>query len=434
MRLQTLVCSALFICLASSLRAAPAPLYILTGQSNSLGAVKGSPASPDMLKRYQSSALLWNGNMNRDSGQCFETQRSWQPLNPQLPRYAGTLCMGPEYGFAAIMERRIPSLKGKLHIVKASLDGGGNHYWLRGGNAYNTLTNNIVESMKGQALKIAGLLYLQGESDAGEEISAAATRFPAFVKNLRSDLQAKGIQTKGLTRCVLGQPANWHGRDKDFKGKTTADELFKLTRKNKNIGWVYTRDLTKITRGDNMGVHYDGASQITIGARFAYAMLALKGHKLSSIRNATPDIPLNSPEAWWNGKTPEAQDVAIWDVSSLHGEETFRGKLSLAGLLIEDPFAGSVTLAADSPQSTLALGARGIRLKEGNLLLKGGRLLATSDQTWSIGDSHTLQLQNVTIDAAGHRITIDHPERLQADGCQVLNGSLQTPGGASLSL
>ena len=33
-------------------------VYILTGQSNSLGAVKGSPASPEQLEKYSSKGLL----------------------------------------------------------------------------------------------------------------------------------------------------------------------------------------------------------------------------------------------------------------------------------------------------------------------------------------------------------------------------------------
>ena len=36
------------------------------------------------------------------------------------------------------------------------------------------------------------------------------------------------------------------------------------------MGYVPTRDLPKLTAGDNMGVHYSGKAQISIGARFAY--------------------------------------------------------------------------------------------------------------------------------------------------------------------
>lgn len=50
-----------------------------------------------------------------------------------------------------------------------------------------------------------------------------------------------------------------------------------LARANDNMGWVPTRDLAKITSGDNMGVHYDGKSQITIGARYAYEAARLAG-------------------------------------------------------------------------------------------------------------------------------------------------------------
>lgn len=37
-----------------------------------------------------------------------------------------------------------------------------------------------------------------------------------------------------------------------------------------SLGYAPTRDLPKLTAGDQMGVHYNGQSQISIGARFAY--------------------------------------------------------------------------------------------------------------------------------------------------------------------
>lgn len=431
-----LACSLLLLtCLCSVLAAAPAPLYIVTGQSNSLGAVKGTPAPSALLERYQSSAYLWNGNMNRDSGECFEKQPEWRPVAPQLPNYAGHPCMGPEYGFAAMMERRLPALKSKLHITKASLDGGGNSYWLKGGNAYNTLLQVIRDSIKNSdtPLKLAGLLYLQGESDSGKEIAYAAARFPALVKNLKGDLQSSGIHARGLSRCVIGQPANWHGKDKEFNGKTTASELHQLARKNKNIGWVYTRDLTKITQGDGMGVHYDGTSQITIGARFAYAMLLQQGQKLGAIRNDTPNVSLNTPSAWWNGKVPSENDIACWDVASAHGEDQLFGKLTVRGIRIEDPFGGQATLTA-TPSGMLALGNGGIELQQGSLLLRDIRLLVTADQRWEIAEGQTLELQHVTIDAAGRHITISNPERLKTDGCRIINGNLHSPDGNTIPL
>ena len=44
-----------------------------------------------------------------------------------------------------------------------------------------------------------------------------------------------------------------------------------------SLGYAPTRDLPKLTAGDQMGVHYNGQSQIRIGARFAYEAARLAG-------------------------------------------------------------------------------------------------------------------------------------------------------------
>lgn len=347
--------------------------FLLTGQSNSLGAVKGSPASPELLRQYASEGRLWNGNMNRDTGECFEKNQQWQTVAPQLPRYNGSLCMGPEYGFASMLQRLRPGMG--ADIVKASLDGGGNRYWLPGGNAYKTLLDVAKRAMKAQKkpAPLTALLYLQGESDAGEEVTLARKRLEDLFKNMRKDLKKAGVNTAALKFCVVGEPANWHGEEKAAGGKTTAAELRKLAEDKKEFAWVRTRDLTKITSGDQMGVHYDGKSQITIGARFACALLALQGKMPAGLRGDAP-APLDKPAAWWGGKMPDKETVATWNVASANGADVLERPLAAKGLLVEDPFAGTVTVQGGG-KPLLALGEAGIELRGADLELQGVRLL-----------------------------------------------------------
>lgn len=350
-------------------------VYILTGQSNSLGAVKGSPASPELLQQYESAARLWNGNMNRDSGECFETNPQWETVAPQLPRYNGSLCMGPEYGFSAMMQRLSP--QSGTDIIKASLDGGGNHYWQPGGNAYNTLLAVVKRAMKEEkkAARISALLYLQGESDAGEEVSLARQRFLELVKNLKKDLKKAGVSTAGLKYCVIGEPANWHGQDKTVEGKTTAGELRSLADSRPDIGWVHTRDLTKITKGDTMGVHYDGKSQITIGARFACALLALQG-KIPAGMRGDAIAALDREDAWWGGRLPGKETIAVWNVASANTVEKLGGALSPKGIRVEDTFAGTLTIQGQG-QASLTVGSGGIELQGADLQLEQVKLTLT---------------------------------------------------------
>lgn len=383
-----LACAGLL--LGSPLAVAANYVYILTGQSNSLGAVKGSPATAEQLERYASECLLWSGNMERDSGKPFDASPSWQKVAPQLPSYSGSLCMGPEYGFAHMMQRRgwHCSAGNKVCIIKASLDGGGNSFWLPGKPAWTTLTKTVQAGLAALAGKtqVQALLYLQGESDKGVEITQAPARFTDLKARLQKEVK------KGLKYAVAGECATWNGRDeKDAKGNTTAELMHALAQKKKDIAWVRTRDLIKITAGDHMGVHYDGKSQLTIGARYAYAVAVQEKLPLGFVRGDAPDAALHTAAAWWGGKLPTAADVATWDISSCRGEEKLGKSLTVAGIVVEDPAAGSVTISTAAPSVALQVGAGGITLREGDLYINGA-LATTADQTWELAPGRSLKI------------------------------------------
>lgn len=402
--------AALLACFASSLPvcategAGTMHLYILTGQSNSLGSVKGSPASPGLLGQYASEGLLYNGSMAKDTGTTHDPTPAWATVAPHLPAYNGNNCMGPEYGFSYMMLHKgwVSSAQGDgLGVIKASLDGGGNSYWQRGTNAYNSIlasTKAAIDAMKESgsysSVCLDGLLYLQGESDSGADITNAQTRYESFISNLKSDLAAAGYDSSLLDSSVLGEPATWNGRDTAYNGTTTVAELKKLADRDESIGWVRTRDLGKIASGDSMGVHYDGKSEITIGARYAYAMAAQKGWETGQVRNDNYDasVSLNSAEAWWNGSAPTADSVLRWDVSSANVEDTISADLAVNGLVVEDPYRGGAAIAnAAGGNSTLSVGAGGIRLLQGNLEIKTN-LSTTADQEWRIAGGQTLAI------------------------------------------
>lgn len=397
-----LLCISCLGCFSAS--AASHYVYILTGQSNSLGAVKGSPATPEQLARYASDALLWSGNMERDSGKPFDPAPSWGKVQPQLPRYNGSLCMGPEYGFAHMMQRHKwhSSASQSVCVIKASLDGGGNTFWLPGKPAYATLSATVqsgLAALEGKA-HVQALLYLQGESDKGEEITQA----PARLLSLKSRLQK--LVKQGLKYAVVGQCASWFDKDaKDAKGNTTAQLMLELSQKKKEVAFVRTRDLTKITSGDNMGVHYDGISQITIGARFAYAVAVMEKLPLGFVRGDDPDAALDAPAAWWGNKAPKADDVITWDISSYRGSDKLRSALSVAGLEVDDPAAGAVTLQAAAHKAALSVGARGITLREGDLSLNC-TLVTSADQTWRLAAGRSLKVSSLS---GSGTITIDAP-------------------------
>ena len=210
-----------FLCFFSVCSAKELKIFLLTGQSNSLGAVKGSPASPELLKKYEpKETLYWHENFGQREGVFPGASTSWEQVRPAMPRYNGNLCMGPEYGFAFTLEKNGWFKDADVAVVKASRDGGDNSHWRKNGQAYRTLVQAVknacagVDRSKYSKVEFAGLLYLQGESNAGTSVPESASRFLELLGNLAADLKPYG-DTSALAaqKAVLGENANWAGKN-----------------------------------------------------------------------------------------------------------------------------------------------------------------------------------------------------------------------------
>ena len=457
MTLPSLCRTILFLPLAAALfasaEAKTLQLYILTGQSNSLGAVKGSPASSALLDQYKSngSTRFWHNNFNKDSGNSVDYQppasSSWGAVTPQICGTGSSHynCMGPEYGFAAMMERKGWSLEGTasgdadMGIVKTSLDGGGYSYWNKGTKAYNTIINTIREACENALangydnVEIMGVMYLQGESNAND--NNIANSFLTFLDNLQADISRDGVDTARLAshQAILGEQALWNTTNvtnkatgdvtggfngNEGKAGTTRDQQHALAQENDNMGWVPTRDLAKITSGDSMGVHYDGKSQITIGARYAYEAAKLAGYDVGTVRSGNYDAALASTDAWMNGRLPSAS-VAVWDAASSAKDNMVSSSAginaSLYGIRIEDTYLNTITIrgvAVDGSASPsledghLILGSGGIDIAAGRNLDIDAVLELQGNQTWNIagGSSLTIQGSGAGTGSAGNHV------------------------------
>ncbi len=408
----------LFLCLASACSAKELKIFLLTGQSNSLGAVKGSPASPELLKKYESGkTLYWHENFGQREGVFPGASTSWEQVRPAMPRYNGSMCMGPEYGFAFTLEKNGWFRDADVAIVKASRDGGDNSHWQRNGQAYKALVQAVknacaaVDKSRHSRVEFAGLLYLQGESNGGGSVPESASRFMELLGNLAADLKPYG-DTSALAaqKAVIGENANWssknesdpetgnvtgglEGRDTEVQGKTTHRLMKELASSRPSLGYVPTRDLPKLTAGDNMGVHYSGKSQISIGARFAYEAARLAGKDAGSVRSGRYEVPLGSPDAWMNRKMP-GTNVCVWNVASSVKPSLVSGVVKLFGIRVEDTAVDTVVIqSAGASGDRLVLGPGGIRLAEGkNLLLRTNVQLA-GRQSWHIPGGSTVVIE-----------------------------------------
>src|ERR1039458_8855217 len=99
-------------------------------------------------------------------------------------------------------------------IVKCSRGGGGNSFWHKPAadhHMYDYVRNAVANAVtvltnQGHTFEIAGLLYLQGESNNSTEASEANTRFRTLLDNLRVDLPT----ATGLKLHVVHHGADRH--------------------------------------------------------------------------------------------------------------------------------------------------------------------------------------------------------------------------------
>lgn len=445
--MKKLLLSALLVATAllSPASASELHVYLLTGQSNSLGAVKGDPLPDELLREYSTEkggkpVLMWNGNMsgsvsaNEASKNLVvpDAGKQWEVVAPQLPAY-GAKCMGPEFGFAYTLRRLAGPKAGDIAIIKCSRDGGGNEQWAKGQSLYGLLLNSVRTALeradkKYDTIVLEGVLYLQGESNRSAE--KADTRFLSFREDLSKDIKAKPIKGHkvhaGLKKAVVGECATW-GTQNNATVNATAAIMRRMAEADAaHRGFVVTRDLDKITAGDGLGVHYDGVSQLTIGARFAYQIarmddkldtnILVRGQEYEGKEPGSP-IYLNDAEAWWitsggkkKNKRPARERIRVWDLSSANmknsaqGTELLAADMEMSGIRIEDPYSeddttgirnATITIAPAAGKSpVLNLGAGGIELQHGHLSLQTALRLTTA-QTWQLGAGCALSLAQV---------------------------------------
>ena len=431
-------------------------LYILTGQSNSLGSVKGNPAPADLFAHYASGGLLYNGNMHK-GGSRYIADPDWkivdvQPVGEGDGSYAVT---GPEYVFEYLMLKNgwfsdTPS-KDSLGVIKASLDGGGDEYWVKDGanSNYDVIVDTVkkgyeeAEAMGYANVTIDGLLYLQGESN-GHGGELVQTRYTTFLTNLKTDLEEAGIDTTKILfgeHSVLGEPATWGQTDTSVGNEKSASDthtqLENLAKATEGIDFVYTRDLDKITSGDSLGVHYNGEAQITIGARYAYAFAVQNGKDVSYnlgndkkgvVRGDNDQVALTDTAAWWGGTAPAAGQVAVWDVSSVstpspavqlqgYGNYIADGATwTVGGIHVADAYKQLVTING----GTISLGADGINLVGGGLTMTSD-VSARESQTWQAANGHKLVVNGTTTIGDNAKLTL-------ADGLYLTFGYITGTG------
>lgn len=452
--LRTAVLAALAAWIPSTAAGEDLHLYILTGQSNSQGAIYFTELPQSTLNAYHSDALLWDGNISDYTStppQMSVTDPAWEAMQMQSITYKnGTTMnlMGPEYGFSymtqKLQEKGVLTTSGQLGVIKTTLNGGANTLWKEGQATYTAMVTSMknailaaAQSGKYSNITVDGLLYLQGESNGGGG-ATAGTEYKNMVADLSGKLttwvaeqKAAGTIGNNVTvqfadNTVMGRPAQ------DASGtiasqmavaQTTQPDGTVLTNTDGNgIGYVQTTDLG---RASSNTIHFDAEAQLTIGARYAYAFAVQNGANVGAVRGSDASAALDSAAAWWMEKMPDSDAVITWDVSSVSGAatnfaaattvannaNTIQNSLSVGGIKVEDPYRGEVYIRGGQ----LNVGARGITLEKGNLTITSATA-TTADQSWNVAGGRKLTIGTDSAAAAiNHTISLTNTDSAAAN-------------------
>ncbi|MFZ4775452.1 MAG: sialate O-acetylesterase [Terrimicrobiaceae bacterium] len=223
-------------------------IYLLMGQSNMLG--RDTSMLAEQVDNPRIGAMDGNGN--------------WSVGREPMWGGSGT---GPGLSFAAaILSTRPAGIK--IGLVPCAVGGTRLESWVKGGNLYASALARAKDAMKCGTLK--GVIWHQGESDSNRDDTASSygTRLAGMITDLRADL---GIPDLPIVVGQLGSFLNGRS-DMLFVGKV-CEGIRNIPSMVNYAGFADSTNLTD--RGDK--VHFNAASEIEFGKRFAEAMLKVQG-------------------------------------------------------------------------------------------------------------------------------------------------------------
>ncbi len=246
-------------------------VYVLTGQSNSLGTTadpEAADTSPGDHPADRESRFFWSNRSTRSQALIGDSGGAITSLKVQQGEGRNPSFWGPEFGFARAL---YDAGEREFLIVKTSRGGGGNRFWSKGSSddhMYRHVVATVhaaVEALPaGTQFEIAALLYIQGESDSAAEAKAAGSRLDKLVSNLRKDLPS----AKRMRLLVAGIAAEGGIRDR------VREEQEAMAEGDSLATYVSTLDLR-----DSLydGLHFDRDAKLEIGRRIARAWMMLGG-------------------------------------------------------------------------------------------------------------------------------------------------------------
>jgi len=226
--------------------AEPTEVIIFAGQSNMMGHAREKNAPVGLFPRP--------GNIE------FHNFSWYANLTPTLGRF------GPEASFGATLANKNPD---KPYIfIKWTVGGTSQENWspkpaterlsLRN-DLYRRAITDIRGILKDRAVKVTGIIWMQGEFDSRRKSSAEKYKknITRLMTAFRKDLSAPNARVLvGLINPTAPQYTHVEVVREQMRAYTESDPL---------ADWVSTDGLQKLPDG----IHYDHVGQIALGERFA---------------------------------------------------------------------------------------------------------------------------------------------------------------------
>lgn len=240
----------------------PVMVYLLAGQSNMVGS--GTPKSdlPKELQAPQADVEFYHA-----AGPGPLQENAWVPLQP-----GSTVDFGPEVTFGRSIADRFPSER--VALIKYAV---GNTDLARKwdpdtGQLYRAFAKTAKAGLKaladrGDTYEIAGMVWMQGESDSAYPEMAAAyeTNLTALIARVRRDFDVPDLPFV-IGRIYIGVHKGFRN-DKQVRTAQAA-----VAQRDGKAAWV---DLDGLDQQD-AGVEFNGPGTVEMGKRFAETMQRLR--------------------------------------------------------------------------------------------------------------------------------------------------------------
>jgi hypothetical protein len=254
---------------------AKAKVFILSGQSNMSG---GGPVVAEGLqfdRAVGDKVRIWDAS---DAWNKRGILGKWASLNElqSMKKEMRADMIGPEFGFAKAMSALYPA--DEIHLIKVSKGGTPINWWLPDAKGKPNGHTALLENLKNALGKIdgdyeiAGMLWMQGESDAKTQADAEV-----YQKKLEQLIALVRKEAgKPELPVVIGKISSKILESPKFKMpfvKTVQSGQEAVTKTDKHAFVIDTDDLSQ---RDDL-VHFDQKGQLGLGKRFGEAMIkALK--------------------------------------------------------------------------------------------------------------------------------------------------------------